>query len=95
MNNTLKTILVTISIIAWTVIVAIGGMTYGIIREQNYYEPQIEALQEEAKYYKGFIICLNEALDEAPLLDVIITGLEEEYDNRVPVDSDYSIKYCR
>lgn len=50
MSKTLKTILISLSIVLWTVIVAILSMTYGIMRQQDIDEAKINNIVDSYEY---------------------------------------------
>ena len=88
MSNTLKTILITISVLVWTGIVALGSMVVTWTAAEYEFIPQIEAAQEEASYWKGFSEYCHEDLDGTILGEPLLEALEEGYEKSVNETND-------
>lgn len=93
MSNTLKTILVTISVLVWTGIVALISMVFIWSVAVNEYEPQLQAAKNEAWYWHNFNDYCHEQMDGTLFGGSVLVALEETYAEAVDEanpDMDYS-----
>ena len=79
MSNTLKTILVTIAVLVWTGVVALGSAVVTWKAAEYEYEPQLQAAKNEAWYWHNFDDYCHEQMDGTLLGGSMLVALEETY----------------
>lgn len=84
MSKTLKTILISLSIVLWTVIVAILSMTYGIMRQQDIDEAKINNIVDSYEYQ------IMEYEAESLQKDSIIESQNIQIDNMTEIIATFS-----